>query len=44
VLNGQHFEFLSNALPAAILAAPGEPDNPCYAFPIAYWDAKMFEH
>jgi hypothetical protein len=40
VFNDQHFEFLSNAIPAAILTGLNEPDDPRYAFLIAYRDAK----
>ncbi len=44
VLDSQHFEFLGNALPTIALAGPGEPNNPRYAFPTAYRDAKVYEH
>jgi hypothetical protein len=36
VLDGQRFEFIGNVLPAVALVDPGEPDNPHYAFLVAY--------
>jgi hypothetical protein len=44
VLDGQRFEFLSDNLPAIAHAGPSEPGDPCYAFPVAYQNAKMFGH
>jgi hypothetical protein len=44
MLDGQHFEFLGNALLATALAGPSEHDNPRYAFPTTYQDAKVSEH
>jgi hypothetical protein len=41
MLDGQCFEFLGDALPAIAHAGPGEPEDPCYAFPVAYQDAKV---
>ncbi len=40
VFDGQRFEFLSDVLPVATLTGLSELDNPRYAFPVAYWDAK----
>ncbi len=40
VLDGQHYEFLGDALSAVALIGPGEFDNSDFTFPIAYWDAK----
>ncbi len=42
MLDGQRYEFLGDALPAVALGGAGEPDDPCYTFPVAYWDAKAF--
>jgi len=42
VLDGQCFEFLGNALPAIAHVGPGEHEDSCYAFLLAYQNAKMF--
>jgi len=39
--DGQRFEFLSDVLSATTLVGPGEPDNPCYMFLVAYRDANV---
>ncbi len=44
VLDDQRYGFLGDTFPTSILSGLGELDNPCYAFPIAYWDVKMSRH
>jgi hypothetical protein len=46
MLHDQHFEFLGDTLLATTHVGPGEPDNLCYAFPVAYWNVKAsgYEH
>ncbi len=41
MLDGQCFKFLGDALPAIAHVGPGEPEDPCYAFPVAYQNAKV---
>jgi hypothetical protein len=43
VLDDQHFKFLGVAFSAIARAGPSEPNDPCYAFPVAYRNAKTFE-
>jgi hypothetical protein len=44
VLDGHRFEFLGNVFSTAIFIGLGEPDDPRYAFPATYQDAKVFVH
>jgi hypothetical protein len=44
MLDGQHYEFLSDVFPATVLVGPGRHDDPLYAFLVAYWDAKALRH
>jgi hypothetical protein len=44
VLDGQCFKFLGDVLPAIAHAGPSEPEDSCYAFPVAYQNAKVSEH
>ncbi len=41
VLDGQCFEFLGDVLPTIVHAGPSEPEDPCYAFHVAYQNAKV---
>jgi hypothetical protein len=40
VLDGQRYKFLGDVFLAIALTGPGEHDDPRYAFPVTYWDAK----
>ncbi len=42
MLDGQCYEFLNDTCPTVTLASAGEPNDPRYAFPVTYWDAKAF--
>ncbi len=44
MLDDQRYIFLSDALPAIVLAGLGELDNPCYGFPVAYSDVEASRH
>ncbi len=44
MLDGQCFKFLGDTLPAIAHAGPSELEDPCYAFPVAYHNAKMSGH
>ncbi len=41
VLDGQCFDFLNDTFPAIAHAGLGEPEDPCYAFPVAYQNVKV---
>ncbi len=41
VLDGQCFKFLGDVLPAIVHVGLGELEDPCYAFPVAYQNAKV---
>jgi hypothetical protein len=41
VLDSERFEFLGDALPVSTHVGPSELDNPRYAFPVAYLNAKV---
>jgi len=43
VLEGQCFEFFSDTFLAIAHVGPGELEDPCYAFPVAYQNAKVSE-
>ncbi len=42
VLDDQCFKFLGDVLPAIAHTGLGEHEDPCYALPVAYQNAKMF--
>jgi hypothetical protein len=41
VLDGQCFEFPGDVFLAIVHTGPGEPEDPCYAFPVVYQNAKV---
>jgi hypothetical protein len=44
VLDSQRFEFLGDAFSVIVHAGPSEPNDLCYAFLVAYRNAKASGH